>query len=318
MRSQFTNAFLLASAVVAFWFLNHFAFQYLHVDRDRYGIYWDRQEWLYVHIIAGALALLLGPLQFWLGLNRREIFVHRIIGAAYLLCAVVSATAGLYLARHTDFGWIFGMGMTAMSMAWIVATSFATIAICLHVIEQHREWMIRSYVLTFGFVTFRMVTGSLHVAGVGTTQEQMIAASWFSWAVPLLITECLIQGRKVLSSWQQSRVREVERSASPTGRNLNRIAGLVSSAKTLRQPVVTDLQLTSLLSPAPRFSDPTEATESQGSHEAQEEHSPVAVHHIPLDRSLVNSLLPSSVEEGSFRASTVRTDNAERTGSGVD
>src|SRR5439155_1100479 len=125
MRSRFTNA-LLAPTVVAFWFLNHFAFQYLHVDRDRYGIYWDRQEWI-----------------------------------------------------------------------------------------------IRSYVLTFGFVTLRMFTGSLHVAGVGTIQEQMIAASWFSWAVPLLITECLIQGRKVLSYRPQSRVPEVERSASPTGRSLN-------------------------------------------------------------------------------------------------
>ena len=318
MRSRFTNAVLLALAVVALWFLNSFAFQYLTVDRDRYGIYWARQEWLYVHIVAGGLALLLGPLQFWLGLNRREIFVHRIIGAAYVLCVLVSASAGLYLARHTDFGWIFGMGLTAMSLAWIVATSFATIATCLHVIEQHREWMIRSYVLTFGFVTLRMFTGSLHVAGVGTIQEQMIAASWFSWAVPLLITECLIQGRKVLSYRPQSRVREVERSASPTGRSLNRIAGLVSSARKLRQPVVTDLQLSSLLSPAPRFSDPTEATQPEASHEAQEEQPPVAVHNVPLDRSLVNSLLPSSVEEGSFRASAVRTDNAERTGSGAD
>ncbi len=166
MRSRFTNAVLLALAVVALWFLNSFAFQYLTVDRDRYGIYWARQEWLYVHIVAGGLALLLGPLQFWLGLNRREIFVHRIIGAAYVLCVLVSASAGLYLAQHTDFGWIFGMGLTAMSLAWIVATSFATIAIYRHVIEQHLEWMIRSYVLTFGFVTFRMFTGSLQVAGV--------------------------------------------------------------------------------------------------------------------------------------------------------
>jgi len=272
MRSRFTNAVLLALAVVALWFLNSFAFQYLTVDRDRYGIYWARQEWLYVHIIAGGLALLLGPLQFWLGLNRREIFVHRIIGAAYVLCAMVSASAGLYLAQHTDFGWIFGMGLTAMSLAWIVATSFATIAIYRHVIEQHLEWMIRSYVLTFGFVTFRMFTGSLQVAGVGTIQEQMTAASWFSWAVPLLITECLIQGRKVFSYSPQSRGEVVERSASPTGRSLNRIAAFVSSARTFRQPVITDLQLSSLLSPAPRFSDPTEATEPQCSHEAREEH----------------------------------------------
>src|SRR5213596_236805 len=144
--------------------------------------------------------------------------------------------------------------------------------VCRHVIEQHLEWMIRSYVLTLGFVTFRMFTGSLQVAGVGTTQEQMTAASWFSWAVPLLITECLIQGRKILSYSPQSRGEVVERSPSPTGRSLNRIAAFVSSARTFRQPVITDLQLSSLLSPAPRFSGPTEPTEPQCSHEAREEH----------------------------------------------
>src|SRR2546425_3500817 len=110
MRSRFTDAVLLALAVVALWFLNSFAFQYLTVDRDRYGIYWDRQEWLYFHIIAGGLALLLGPLQFWLGLNRRGIFVHRIIGAADVVCGLVSATAGLFFGQHTGFRWVFVMG----------------------------------------------------------------------------------------------------------------------------------------------------------------------------------------------------------------
>src|SRR5438034_9763236 len=98
MRSRFANAVLLAPTVVALWFLNSFAFQYLTVDRDRYGIYWDRQEWLYFHIIAGGLALLLGPLQFWLGLNRREIFVHRIIGGASVLWLLFMAGGGAYFA----------------------------------------------------------------------------------------------------------------------------------------------------------------------------------------------------------------------------
>src|SRR2546426_10082220 len=106
MRSRFANAVLLAPTVVALWFLNSFAFQYLTVDRDRYGIYWDRQEWLYFHIIAGGLALLLGPLQFWLGLNRRGVFVHRIIRAASVVCVLVKATAGLDLRQHNGLGWL--------------------------------------------------------------------------------------------------------------------------------------------------------------------------------------------------------------------
>ena len=271
MHNRLTKAVLLTPTVAALWFLNSYAFEYFSVDHDRYGIYWPRREWLLVHIIAGGLALLLGPLQLWLGLNRREVLLHRILGGAYVLGVLVSGSSALYLARHTDFGWIAGMGFTTMAVAWIVSTSFATIAILLHVAEQHREWMIRSYVLTFGFVTFRVFTEVLQVAGVGTTLEQMTAASWFSWSVPLLITELVIQGRKVLAHSPSRRGGVVRRSANPIGRILKEGAGVFSWAKTFRQPTVTGLHLSSLLSSAPRSSGRVDGAEPQYSHEAREE-----------------------------------------------
>jgi uncharacterized membrane protein len=185
---------------IALWFLDSYALQYLTLDRDRFGIYWDRREWLLVHIITGTLALLLGPIQLWLGLNRGGKLLHRILGSVYVLAVLTSGSAAIYLARHTDFGWAFGMGLTFMSVAWIVSTALAIISICLHLVEQHREWMIRSYVLTYGFVTFRMFTQVLQAVGVGTMLDQMTAASWFSWSVPLLVTECMIQGQKILQA----------------------------------------------------------------------------------------------------------------------
>ena len=199
MHDRINKAVLIIPTAFALWFLDSYAFQYLTLDRDRFGIYWPRREWLYVHIIAGMLALLLGPLQLWLGLNRRAIVLHRILGGAYMLGVFISAGAAFYLARHTDFGWGFGMGLTMMAVAWIMATIFAGISILLRLVDQHREWMIRSCVLTFGFVTFRMFVQGLQVAGVGNTLDQMTAASWCSWSVPLLITEWIIQGRKIFA-----------------------------------------------------------------------------------------------------------------------
>jgi len=35
------------------------------------------------------------------------------------------------------------------------------------------------------------------VAGVGTQHEQLAASSWFCWAVPLLVVEAVLQGRKI-------------------------------------------------------------------------------------------------------------------------
>jgi hypothetical protein len=59
--------------------------------------------------------------------------------------------------------------------------------------------MIRSYVVTFAFVTFRALQGTLSAANVGTLPEQLAVASWFCWAVPLLITEAILQGRKIVA-----------------------------------------------------------------------------------------------------------------------
>jgi hypothetical protein len=59
--------------------------------------------------------------------------------------------------------------------------------------------MIRSYVTTTAFVTFRILFVALTAAGVGTRNEQLATASWFCWAVPLLITQAVLQGRKILA-----------------------------------------------------------------------------------------------------------------------
>jgi hypothetical protein len=199
MHDNRTRLVLFAPTVVALWFINSYAAPYLTVERERFGIYWARHDWLYVHIIAGMVALLLGPLQLWLGLNRKARVLHRVLGVGYVLGVAVSGTAAFYLARHTDFGWIFRMGMTAMALAWVVSTAMALVAIGCRMVEQHREWMVRSYVVTFGFVTFRVFLQVIQVAGVGTTLEQMTAASWFSWTIPLLVTEWIMQARKIVA-----------------------------------------------------------------------------------------------------------------------
>jgi hypothetical protein len=55
-------------------------------------------------------------------------------------------------------------------------------------------------VVTFAFVTFRAFWALLQAIGVGTQAEQLAAASWFCWAVPLLATEAALQGRKILGA----------------------------------------------------------------------------------------------------------------------
>jgi hypothetical protein len=83
MHETRSKAVLIAPTLVALWYLNSYALPYLTVERDRFGIYWERRDWLFVHIVTGTAALLLGPLQLWLGANRRATVLHRVLGGAY-------------------------------------------------------------------------------------------------------------------------------------------------------------------------------------------------------------------------------------------
>ena len=197
MRQRGNIAVLGLPTAIGLWFFYDFALRYLTSEPHQFGIYQPRHQWLYVHILAGMVALLIGPAQLWLGMNKRTAILHRILGVLYVVAVGAGGTAAFYLAVHNDFGWVFGVGFFSMTMVWIVTTALATIAILMHRVEQHREWMIRSYVVTFGFVTFRVTESVLDLANVGTMVEQLTAASWLAWTVPLFITESIMQGRKI-------------------------------------------------------------------------------------------------------------------------
>ena len=186
----------LAGLVAAGFFIS-VALPYLTLDPASLARYESRSAWLLLHIGAGGAALLTGPLQLWLGLSQRAMHAHRRLGRFYVTSVGLSSIAAFYLAAHTTLGWGFGTGITGLGIAWIVTTTMAVAAIRRGLLEQHREWMIRSYVVTFAFVTFRALWGVLQAAGIGTLQEQLAASSWFCWAVPLLIVEAVLQGRRI-------------------------------------------------------------------------------------------------------------------------
>ena len=188
---------LSLAALLALVFFAGFALPYLTLDAQAIARYSTRRTWLLVHVGAGTVALLTGPVQLWLGIGRRVMHLHRWLGATYAASVGVGAVAAFYLAVHTNLGWGFAAGISGLGIAWVVTTTLAIAAIRRGLVEQHREWMIRSYVVTFAFVTFRMLWAALAAAGVGTLQEQLAASSWFCWAVPLLVTEAVLQGRRI-------------------------------------------------------------------------------------------------------------------------
>jgi hypothetical protein len=185
-------AFLLALGFVA-----GFVAQYLWMAPERYHQFWPRRWWLFVHLASGTVALLLAPLQYWLGVTRRWLPLHRRLGRSYLAAILVSSVAAVGLALQNDVSWLYGLGLLLLAVAWLTTSGMAWIAIRRRHIEQHREWMIRSAVVTFGFVWFRAILGTTIGFDIGTEAERFTAAAWGCWSVPLLITEVWLQRRKL-------------------------------------------------------------------------------------------------------------------------
>ncbi len=187
--------------------LNTSAWNYFDVSEGSYGIFWPRRNWLYFHVLAGTVAILIGPVQFWPGVKQAYPGLHRVLGVLYVASIGVGGGAAYYLALHTDFGWMFSVGMGSMTTAWVISAALATVAICRQMIEQHREWMVRSYVLTLGFVLLRLTGSILDTFDVGTIRDRFTFASWIAWSVPLMLTEVILQGRKVLASREKQEQR---------------------------------------------------------------------------------------------------------------
>jgi uncharacterized membrane protein len=190
--------FLGLVGVAAFVFVGVAALPYYLSPSFGPPEYAPRRGWLMLHISGGLVALLTGPVQLWLGLADRGMVWHRRMGTAYVVAVATGAIGGYYMAFATDFGWLFGASLATLATAWVTTTGMAVLAIKRSLIEQHKEWMIRSYVLTFAFVLFRLVLPALQAAQIGTVPEQLAAAGWLSWTLPLLAAELILQGQKIL------------------------------------------------------------------------------------------------------------------------
>ena len=111
------------------------------------------RELLIPHTLAGTFALLIGPINFSSRIRQRHLQLHRILGRVYVISVLVGAFTGIALAWGRP-----GLPGTSMqAAAWIVCTTAAVITARNRQVDQHRQWMARSYAITFTFVSSRVL-----------------------------------------------------------------------------------------------------------------------------------------------------------------
>ena len=105
------------------------------------------------HTLSGTVALLAGSIQFSSRLRQRHLKFHRVLGRIYVVSVFIGALTGIALASGRP-----GLPGTSMqAAAWIVCTTAALITARNRQVVQHRQWMARSYAVTFTFVSSRVL-----------------------------------------------------------------------------------------------------------------------------------------------------------------
>ena len=192
-------AALAVVVLVAFGFVIKYVLHYyFNYNAGAFADFWPqpRRSGILLHISAGTVALLLGPWQFSRRLRQRHLQWHRVIGRSYLIAVLLAAT-GAFLLAFTTRPWAWQFGLFGLALAWVSTSGMAYYAIKRRQIQLHREWMVRSYVVTFAFVTFRLFDDMGPTSHLMPEMDRALTFIWACWALPLLVTEVVLQLRRM-------------------------------------------------------------------------------------------------------------------------
>jgi len=118
------------------------------------------QWFLLPHGLAAAFALFLGPFQFSDRLRRRYATVHHVMGYLYITGVYLGAPMGIYIEYFEErLGEprSFTVATIADAGIWIFATTMALVFIRQGRIQQHRQWMTRSFACALIFLEVRLI-----------------------------------------------------------------------------------------------------------------------------------------------------------------
>jgi uncharacterized membrane protein len=159
--------------------------------RERYAPIW----WLMLlHGVPGATALFLGVFQFSARLRQRHLQWHRVMGRIYVGSVFIAAPAAVIVSIKLPAPTLL-LASIIQAGGWIVTTATALYCVRTGQIQQHREWMIRSYPFAMVFVVVRAIDAIPAVARAG--DMTFVAVVWGVIAVAAFLPSFLIEWQKL-------------------------------------------------------------------------------------------------------------------------
>ncbi|HLF79539.1 MAG TPA: DUF2306 domain-containing protein [Dehalococcoidia bacterium] len=185
----------LGAVLVVLMSLHYFAFNPNTYFESQRAVYEAHVVGLMLHISGMVLALALGPFQFLRSFRAKHLRLHRTTGKVYLVGATIGALGGLYMSFYSVAEVASGLGFGLLAIAVLIATTRAYLLIREGRVEEHREWMTRSFALILAAVTLRIYVPLLEI---GLSEYDAFAVvAWLCWIPNLVVAQWLIRSQRV-------------------------------------------------------------------------------------------------------------------------
>src|SRR4030088_1819650 len=146
-----------------------------------------------VHIIPGALFMILAPLQFVPAIRAKHLSFHRWSGRLLFISGLVIGISALVMSYTMNIG---GANETAATTLFAILFLFCLIKAYRHIrrkeVAQHREWVIRMFGIGLGVATTRPIVGIFFAFRKLTPHEFFGIAFWLGFTITFLAAEAWI------------------------------------------------------------------------------------------------------------------------------
>ncbi|MDP4107537.1 MAG: DUF2306 domain-containing protein [Bacillota bacterium] len=191
--------------VLAYLFTFYIVIQYIVFKPSQAGVVSSKLQdpnfpyaiwklFFFPHILLGVIALLIGAYQLT-NKSRQNRKVHRFLGRIYGLSILLNVLVVPYISLFATGGVPSTIAFLVTDVCWLLTTATAIVYIRRKNVSKHREWMLRSYAITFVFVSFRIFLLIIQVLMHAPLSVSFSLSVYLSILINLFITQVYLNKR---------------------------------------------------------------------------------------------------------------------------
>jgi uncharacterized membrane protein len=131
-------------------------------------------------------------------IQKRNWAIHRLLGKVYLIAVLFSGSCAVFLSLTTayEINWPYAFSLQVWVSVWITSSFFAYRYVILKKFKLHKEWMMRSYMVSLAFIIGALILKIPAVNTLGRFADIFPSIFWLSWAVPLYVYDVYLSSAR--------------------------------------------------------------------------------------------------------------------------